>query len=89
MKSLIHEDIVKKISPQDELCYNNIKNLFKPLGLKRKLRIFCSFESFFKLHSRATEGKKDKIRVKKNNFLANSKSLNYFIQRDFAFNSLS
>ena len=54
-------------------------NSFKLFGFKRKLGIFCSVEDFFKLHSRATEGKKDKIRAKKNNFLANQKSLNEFI----------
>jgi len=46
-------------------------NSFKLFGLKRKLDIFCPIEDFFELHSRATEGKKGKKRVKKGNFLAN------------------
>ena len=46
-------------------------NSFKLFGLKRKLNIFCPIEVFFELHSRATEGKKDKKWVKKDNFLAN------------------
>jgi hypothetical protein len=33
---------------------------FKLLAFKRKLAIFCSFESFFKMHSWATEQKKMK-----------------------------
>ncbi len=39
--------------------------------MKRKLVIFCSVEGFFELHSRAMEGRKDKKRVLKDNFLAN------------------
>ncbi|MDO5977283.1 hypothetical protein [Flavivirga spongiicola] len=46
-------------------------NSFRLFGFKRKLEIFVSVEDFFELHSRATEGKKDKNRVKNNNFLAN------------------
>ena len=46
-------------------------NSFKLFGLKRKLGVFCHIEGFFELHSRAMEGKKDKNRVQKDNFLAN------------------
>ncbi|QMU64995.1 MAG: hypothetical protein GKR88_12310 [Flavobacteriaceae bacterium] len=43
---------------------------FKLFGFKRTLEVFRYVESFFELHS-ATEGKKDKNRVKNSNFLAN------------------
>ncbi len=33
---------------------------FKPFELKRKLGVFSPVKDFFELHSRATEGKKDK-----------------------------
>ncbi len=46
-------------------------NSFKLFGLKRKLGVFYPIEGFFGLHSRAMEGKKDKNRVQKDNFLAN------------------
>jgi len=46
-------------------------NSFKLFGLKRKLAILCHVEDFLELHSRAKEGKKDKNRVQKGNFLAN------------------
>ena len=46
-------------------------NLFKLFGCKRKLDVFSFVEDFFEFHSRATEGEKDKIRAKNNNFLAN------------------
>jgi hypothetical protein len=46
-------------------------NSFKLFGLKRKLGFFYPIEGFFELHSRAMEGKKDKNRVQKDNFLAN------------------
>ncbi|MDO5971826.1 hypothetical protein Q4Q35_18645 [Flavivirga aquimarina] len=46
-------------------------NSFKLFGFKRKLEVFSSVEGFFELHSRVTEGKKDKNRVENNNFLAN------------------
>ena len=51
-------------------------NSFKLFGLKRKLDVFCPIEIFFdpdsyREHSSATEGKKDKKWVKKDNFLAN------------------
>ena len=52
---------------------------FKLFVFKRKLGIFWFFEGFFKLHSRATEREKDKKEPKKDNFLANRKSLNHFI----------
>ncbi|HET8736062.1 MAG TPA: hypothetical protein VFM69_05665, partial [Pricia sp.] len=51
--------------------YFNPMNSFRLFGLKRKSVIFCPIEGFFELHSRATEGKKDKKRVKKGDFLAN------------------
>ena len=53
-------------------------NSFELFGFRRKLRIFCSVEGFFELHSRATEGKKDKNRAKNDNFSANRKSSNEF-----------
>ncbi|QMU65752.1 MAG: hypothetical protein GKR88_16715 [Flavobacteriaceae bacterium] len=53
-------------------------NSFKLFGFKRTLEVFRYVESFFELHSSATEGKKDKNRAKNSNFLANSKSLNEF-----------
>ena len=46
-------------------------NSFRVFGFKRKLEVFSSVEDFFELHSRATEGKKDKSRVESSNFLAN------------------
>ena len=46
-------------------------NSFKLFGFKRKLDIFSFDKGFFEFHSRATERKKDKIRAKNNNFLAN------------------
>ncbi len=48
-----------------------ILNSFKLFGFKRKLEVFSSVEGFFKLHSSATEGEKDKNRAKNRNFLAN------------------
>ncbi|PLB20755.1 MAG: hypothetical protein TRG1_323 [Flavobacteriaceae bacterium FS1-H7996/R] len=39
--------------------------------MKRKSVILCSVEGFYELHSRATEGRKDKKRVQKDDFLAN------------------
>ncbi len=59
------------------IVYNSQKidkitlNSFKLFGLKRKLGVFYPIEGFFELHSRAMEGKKDKNRVQKDNFLAN------------------
>ncbi len=53
-------------------------NSFKLLGFRRKPEIFSAVEAFFKLHSYATEGEKDKISAEKNDFLANWKSLNKF-----------
>ena len=60
-------------------------NSFKLFGCKRtclaggrELEIFSSVEGFFELHSRATEGKKDKNRTENGNFSANLKSLNEF-----------
>jgi len=50
---------------------NDLWNSFKLFGLKRKLGVFYPIEGFFELHSRAMEGKKDKNRVQKDNFLAN------------------
>ncbi|QMU63659.1 MAG: hypothetical protein GKR88_04745 [Flavobacteriaceae bacterium] len=47
------------------------KNSFKLFGFKRTLEVFRYVESFFELHSSATEGKKDKNRAKNSNFLAN------------------
>ena len=47
------------------------KNSFKLFGLKRKLGVFYPIEGFFELHSQAMEGKKDKNKVQKDNFLAN------------------
>ena len=35
------------------------------------LDVFSFVEAFFEFHSRATEGEKDKIKAKNNNFLAN------------------
>ena len=55
-----------------------IMNSFKLFGFKRKLDVFSFVEDYFEFHSRATEGEKGKIRPKKNNFLANPKSLNEF-----------
>jgi len=52
-------------------CFFLIMNSFKLFGLKRKLGVFYPIEGFFGLHSRAMEGKKDKNRVQKDNFLAN------------------
>ncbi|MDO5968510.1 hypothetical protein Q4Q35_01705 [Flavivirga aquimarina] len=46
-------------------------NSFKLFGFKRKLEVSSSVEGFFELHSRATEGKKDKNRIENSNFLAN------------------
>ncbi len=46
-------------------------NSFKLFGFKRKLEVFSFVEDFFKLHSSATEGKKDKNRAENSNFLAN------------------
>ena len=46
-------------------------NSFKLFGCKRKLDVFNFIEGFFEFHSRATEGEKEKISVKNNNFLAN------------------
>ncbi len=57
-------------------------NSFKLFGLRRKLDIFCPVEGFFKLHSWATEGKKDKKWAEKDNFLANRKSLNEFNRKE-------
>ncbi len=54
-------------------------NSFKLFALKRKSVILCPVEGFFELHSRATEGEKDKKWVQKGDFLANGKSLNEFI----------
>jgi hypothetical protein len=42
----------------------------------RKLAVFCSFDDFFKLHSRSAEGKKNEKWLKKSRFLANGTSLN-------------
>ncbi len=53
-------------------------NTFKLLGFRRKLEVFGIVQGFFKLHSRATEGKKDKNNAEKNDFSANWKSLNEF-----------
>ena len=46
-------------------------NSFKLFGCKRKLDIFSFAKGFFEFHSKATEGEKDKIKAKNNNFLAN------------------
>ncbi|QMU65605.1 MAG: hypothetical protein GKR88_15830 [Flavobacteriaceae bacterium] len=46
-------------------------NSFKLFEFKRKLEVFRTVESFFELHSSATERKKDKNREENNNFLAN------------------
>jgi hypothetical protein len=53
-------------------------NSFKLFGLKRtrlpdgqELALLCHVEDIFELHSKATEGKKDKNRVQKGDFLAN------------------
>ncbi len=43
-------------------------NSFRLFGLKRKSSNFCSVDGFIELRSRATEGKKDKNRVKKEDF---------------------
>ena len=43
--------------------------------MRRKLGILCPVEGFFELHSSATEGKKEEKWAKKDNFLANGKSL--------------
>lgn len=56
----------------------NDMNSIEFFGLKRKLRFVSSVESFFEFHSSAMRRKKDKKRTHKENFLANSKSLNEF-----------
>jgi hypothetical protein len=56
--------------------YRFALNWFELLGLWRKFGSFCPVEGFFKLHSIATEREKDNKWVKKDNFLANSNSLN-------------
>jgi hypothetical protein len=43
--------------------------------------IFSSVEVFFKLHSIATERKKDNSRAENDGFLANLKTLNEFIHK--------
>ncbi|WP_170179701.1 hypothetical protein [Flavivirga rizhaonensis] len=48
-----------------------VLNSFRLFGFKRKLEVFAYVEDFFELHSRATEGKKDKNRAENSNFLAN------------------
>ncbi|MDO5989420.1 hypothetical protein Q4Q39_18600 [Flavivirga amylovorans] len=39
-------------------------NSFRLFGFKRKLEVFDYVEDFFELHSRATQGKKDKTELK-------------------------
>ena len=46
-------------------------NSFKFFGFKRKLKVISTIEDFFKLHSWATEMKKDNKRTENSNFLAN------------------
>ncbi|MDO5986977.1 hypothetical protein Q4Q39_06105 [Flavivirga amylovorans] len=46
-------------------------NSFRLFGFKRKLEVFDYVEDFFSLHSRATQGKKDKNRAENSHFLAN------------------
>jgi hypothetical protein len=46
-------------------------NTFKLFGFKRRLEVFSSVEGFFKLHSSAMEGEKDKNKAENSNFLAN------------------
>ncbi|MDO5987566.1 hypothetical protein Q4Q39_09170 [Flavivirga amylovorans] len=46
-------------------------NSFRLFGFKRKLEVFAYVEDFFELHSRATEGKKDKNSAENSHFLAN------------------
>ena len=46
-------------------------NSIKLFGCKRELDVFSFVEGIFEFYSSATEGEKDKIRAKNNNFLAN------------------
>ena len=78
MKCTITTDNFSKKHIKQPIWTSFIWNWFKLLGLKRKpalpaggLALLCLVERFFELHSKATEGKKDKNRAQKGNFLAN------------------
>ena len=64
-------DCITKFYRIKRVTRNNTMNLFKLFGCKRKLDVFSFVEGFFEFHSSTTEGEKDKIRAKNNNFLAN------------------